>query len=795
MGRFMNLMINEALNNGRNAHMAGHLNEASIFYNDIIQSQPDHPDANHNMGVVLFEMGKAVEALPLFKKALEVNASVGQYWRSYIEALIDLGLIGDAQIVLDQAKKIGAEGTAFDQIGTKISKLAQNGLSENLMAEKSRQPNENILDSLKLQQAFRLAHKKSKENRVNEAKSIYSDILAKFPHNTKAKDFLKRLLAEKITEPTQILEPQEHLAQELIKLHDHGQYQKVLEKVLQLQTQFPTSTILYNIQGVANDGLGQFETAIECYNIAIEIRPDHVEAHINLGNALQRVGAFEKAIVSYKIALNIRPGSADCYYNMAEAHRKNGALDEAIATFKHAISIKADYAEAYNNMGLALAHQEKLDAAIVSYRQAISIKPDYVEAQNNIGNALRQQGKLDAAITIFRKTIDIAPNHFQTYNNLGIALKNHGDLEAAIDHFKIACIINTKYHQAYSNMGNTLMEMGDIEASILSYEQALNIKPDYNEALFGKSISHLLMGDMSIGFELFEARLRRKKDGVVRPPRRDFVWDGMQKLKGKRFFVYQEQGLGDTIQFCRYLPLLKSQGASVSFMVDPKLHTLLGTLGDGINLCSKMPSNALIDFEAPLLSLPHLMGTQLDTVTAPESYLCSDASKLNYWKQNLNAKKFKIGICWQGSKGKVDIDRSFPLSLFEGISRIPNVELISLHKGEGESQIDDINFTITTLGADFDSGDDAFVDTAAVMMNCDLIITSDTAIAHLAGALGRITWVALKHVPDWRWMLGRPDSPWYPKMSLYRQERRQNWTNVFARIERDLTNLILKGEV
>ena len=190
------------------------------------------------------------------------------------------------------------------------------------------------------------------------------------------------------------------------------------------------------------------------------------------------------------------------------------------------------------------------------------------------------------------------------------------------------------------------------------------------------------------------------------------------------------------------------------------------------------------------MSLPFLFGTNLETIPSKPSYLFVDQNRVASWGKRLSRNTFKIGVCWQGSKTKVDIGRSFSLSLFEDISKTPNVELISLHKGEGESQIAGINFDLTTLDADFDVGDDAFLDTAAVMMNCDLIITSDTAVAHLAGALGCQTWVALKHIPDWRWMLNRSDSPWYPTMTLYRQKISGDWASVFGIINRDLNILL-----
>ena len=220
------------------------------------------------------------------------------------------------------------------------------------------------------------------------------------------------------------------------------------------------------------------------------------------------------------------------------------------------------------------------------------------------------------------------------------------------------------------------------------------------------------------------------------------------------------------------------------------MHALLSSLDNNIVLVDSFPDNGQFDFETPIMSLPFLFNTNLDTIPAKIPYLFINDNNKMSWAKRLTKSKFKVGICWQGSKNKIDYGRSFPLSLFEEISKIPNVELISLHKGEGEKQIKRVKFNLTKLGKNFDSGKNAFVDTAAVMMNCNLIVTSDTAIAHLAGALGCPTWVVLKKVPDWRWVLERKNSPWYPNVTLYRQKQIDNWTQVFDKILRDLQSLL-----
>jgi tetratricopeptide (TPR) repeat protein len=372
---------------------------------------------------------------------------------------------------------------------------------------------------------------------------------------------------------------------------------------------------------------------------------------------------------------------------------------------------------------------------------------------------------------------------------MGGALKDMGEVDAAIDSYKQAIKIKPDHAEAYNNMGNALKEKGELDAAIDSYKQAIKIKPDYAEAYSNLSTPDLLQGSLEEGFKLYEWRSRKKKR-IVAPARANFIWDGKQSLNSKRFVAYEEQGLGDTIQFCRYLPLLEQKGADVTFKVKPVLHTLLQTMSSNASFSTSHPEEPEIDFETPLMSLPNLLNTSLETIPATNPYLYADHDRSKAWGERFSKDRFKIGICWQGSKTKVDFGRSFPLSLFEGISKTPNVELISLHKGEGEDQIANIDFDVTTLGPDFDAGPDAFVDTAAVMMNCDLIITSDTAVAHLAGALGCQTWVALKHIPDWRWMLNRSDCPWYPTMTLYRQKNRGDWADVFYAIKHDLSLLI-----
>jgi len=553
----------------------------------------------------------------------------------------------------------------------------------------------------------------------------------------------------------------------------------------------PNYAEAYNNMGTVLQEQGELEEAIDAYKKALALKPDYAEAYYNMGNTLQEQGKLEEAMEALNKALSLKPNYAEAYNNMGTALQEQGELEEAIEAYKKALALKPDFAKAYYNMGTVLQEQGKLEEAIEVYKKALSLKPDYAEAYNNMGIALQEQGKLEEAIEVYKKALSLKPDYAEAYNNMGNALKDQGKLEEAIEAYKDALSLKPDYAEAYSNMGLALQDQGKLEEAIGAYNKALSLKPDYAEAYYNSSFVYNLRGEFQKGLKLYEWRLN-KKSLNAKPPRDELSWDKTKSVEGKKFVVYEEQGLGDIIQFCRYLILLEQKGADVTFKVTPALHAILQTIDGNFRLSADLPEENTMDFEAPLMSLPYLLNTSLETIPVIHPYLFADPDNIAIWGKRLSKGSFKVGICWQGRKSKIDIGRSFPLSLFESISKLSNVELISLHKGEGENQITSIDFDITTLGHDFDAGKDAFLDTAAVMMNCDLIITSDTAIAHLAGALGCPTWVALQHIPDWRWMLDCSISPWYPSMTLYRQKQRGDWAGVFDTIKQDLIVLLDK---
>jgi len=350
----------------------------------------------------------------------------------------------------------------------------------------------NILDTITLDKALRLAKRNSKDGQLKEAKNIYEDILQKFSKNKTALSELQLLAGGATVEPQ---DPPSEQLQYIINLYTQGQLQQALSHTTEMLERFPNSVSLYNIAGASNAGLMQFDAAINNYKKALKINPDYAEAYNNIGAALNEKGDLEAAIESYKKALKIKPDYAEAYYNMGFALQNKLDPEAAIESYTQALKIKPDYADAYNNMGNILKDKGDLEAAIDSYKQAIKIKPDYVDAYNNMGIALKDKGDLEAAIDSYKQAIKIKPDYVDAYSNMGNALQDKGDLEAAIDNYKQAIKIKPDYADAYGNMGNVLKDKGDLEAAIDNYKQAIKIKPDYAEALSQSYHLAALMSD------------------------------------------------------------------------------------------------------------------------------------------------------------------------------------------------------------------------------------------------------------------------------------------------------------
>lgn len=494
-----------------------------------------------------------------------------------------------------------------------------------------------------------------------------------------------------------------------------------------------------------------------------------------------------KAINTIQKAIELNPKDFEAYNNLGIMFQDVGRLDDANDSFKKAIKLKPEFPLTYYNLGNSLKEMGKLNQAEFNYKKALNLKPNYTEAYNNLGNIYLELGKFNQASENFKKAISINPNNSVTNNNLGFVLYELGKLDEAESHCKKAISLNPNYSEAYNNLGIIFQNKGELSLAEENYKKAILFNSEYADAKFNLSILLNLKGNLLTGFKLHEWRLKKKLP-TTRAPNNNLAWDGKKNLLEKKFLVYEEQGIGDIIQFFRYLHLLEKLGAQVTFKVKSELHKLLKTSNSKIKFINKFPENKEFDFESPLMSLPYYFKTDIDKIPSSKSYLRANNEKIAEWNVKLKSDCFKIGICWQGSKSSKQ--RSFPLSLFKKISMLPGIELISLHKGDGENQLNEIDFNVKQLDPNFDKNNNAFIDTSAVMMNCDLIITSDTVTPHLAGALGVPVWLVLKFMPHWPWMLERKDSPWYPSMKLYRQKQINNWDSVFDEMKYDLEKLL-----
>ncbi|MEJ0028540.1 MAG: tetratricopeptide repeat-containing glycosyltransferase family protein [Rhizomicrobium sp.] len=497
------------------------------------------------------------------------------------------------------------------------------------------------------------------------------------------------------------------------------------------------------------------------------------------------LGRFTEAVALYDSVIRLNPKAAPAYSNRGLALAALGRADEAIQSYDRAIKLKPDYAEAYNNRGIALRAAQRLNEALRNFERAVTVKPDYAEAYNNLGVVLQDLWRQEDALRSYDRAIALKPDYAEAYNNRGNALQYLQRPQEAIQSFDRAIALNPRAADAYGNKGLTLQDMGRLDDALRCFDSAIAIDPQGAEAHWNKGLCALLTQNFTDGWPLYEWRKKRRGQTVY-PKYSQPEWMGEEPLRGKTLLIHAEQGLGDTIQFCRYALLAEAEGAKVILAVQDGLTRLMKSLSPTIEVASLESAPSATDYHVALLSLPFAFRTRADTNPAPVPYLMPEPERLEKWANSIGREGFKVGISWQGSKHtQVDIGRSFALKQLEPLSKIPDVRLISLQKNDGGEQLNDLStgLRVETLGSDFDADPDAFIDTAAAMQSLDLVVTSDTAVAHLAGALGRPVWVALKYMPDWRWFLDRSDSPWYPTMTLFRQSSYGDWSGVFSAME------------
>ena len=494
--------------------------------------------------------------------------------------------------------------------------------------------------------------------------------------------------------------------------------------------------------------LGQAERNDEALATARQVvasHPDLSEAHNNLGSALVRLGHCEEALACYDTAIGLRPDYDEALYNRGIALQSLGRHEAAAASYRQAIALQPDYVEAYNNLGVVLAALDRCEEAIANYDQAIALDPEYDEAFYNRGVALQALERHAAALASYDQAIALRPDHAD-------ALKNRGMVRQALDRH---------------------------DAALADYAASLALRPDHAPTHFSRSLCLLQSGDLQGGWREDEWRWRMPQ---FQPGLRGFdqpLWLGGEPLAGRTILLHAEQGMGDTLQFCRYAAAVAARGATVVLEVPAPLTRLLAGLAGVARIVARGEPLPPFDLHCPLMSLPLALGTTLPTIPVTPGYLTADPAEVAAWRQRLAAiPGMRVGLAWAGSPDMAQNRlRSVPPEALAPLAAIPGVSLVSLQKGDDAAE----------AGAplplhDFTDELYDFADTAALVANLDLVISVCTSVAHLAGGLGRPVWVPLHFNACWRWLRRREDSPWYPTARLFRQTAPGDWDGVVASV-------------
>jgi tetratricopeptide (TPR) repeat protein len=641
---------------------------------------------------------------------------------------------------------------------------------------------------------FSMAVQRHRAGELKEAEALYKQILAQDPRHA----------------------PSLHLLG-LVALQA-GRADLSVELIGQAITIQPNEAEFHLNHGVALDKLGHLEDAVNAYRRSLALKSDYTQALSNLGNALRRQGKYPDAIAMLRRALSVSPDFADAHNNLGLALQASGATNEAIEAFTQAVARSQSaefmlnlgsalhsagrltdaiaiyrrilaksplFPEAWRSLGEALRTTGQLDDAAAACRQAVAIRPDMAPAHHELGRVLYQANDLDGAIAAYRAAIqhgDVAEYH----NNLAAALYSRGDAETAAAEYRIALAMRPDYAQASNNLGSALKQLEQFDDAAAAFNRALELRPDYAAPHWNLGLLRLLLGDFPGGWPEYEWRwqVRELNPPQIKSPRPR--WDGTD-LNGRRILLYTEQGFGDAMQFVRYVPLVVKRGGKVILCCQPELLPLLKTV-EGVEAAALMDQQTPdFDVHYPLMSLPALFSTTLADIPAAIPYLHPDPEKVQWWNQRLAGDdRLKIGLVWAGlAKHAHDRHRSIAPELLAPLAKTRPARFVSLQKGRPNSPAPQLPMEMDDWTNDLKD----FSDTAALVANLDLVITVDTAVAHLAGAMGKPVWVLLQKVPDWRWMLNRSDSPWYPTVRLFRQPTRGDWLRPIAEITEALRSL------
>jgi tetratricopeptide (TPR) repeat protein len=558
-----------------------------------------------------------------------------------------------------------------------------------------------------------------------------------------------------------------------VELHRAGRLPDAERQYRHILALDPENPDALHLLGVLSSQLGREEIAANLIARAIARNPRQPVYHGNLGLTLHRLGRLPESLASFEKAISLGSTDPNIFNSFGDALRASGDTPRAIALFRQAMKTDPQFADAHNNLGMTFAQIGQTDEAIAEYAIAIKLNPRLAQVYNNLGNALLKKRLVDQAISAFEQALSIRPDYPDAMMNLSVALKVKHEDHRALKLLERALELRPNFFEALLNYGQSLCDEHRFKEAIDVFQRAIALRPEDPSAHFHLSGVLLLTGDFSQGWREYEWRILRRDRQFTKFNPAKPAWRG-EDPAGKRILIYAEQGAGDAIQFCRLVTSLAQRGAQPILACPPHLLRLLRTLDGVSHLTTNTQDWQQFDSQCYLLSLPLLLGLKSQTIPAKVPYLHAQPDSIDYWRtrlEPLGAIK-KIGLVWAGNPDHTnDHNRSIPLSKFAPLAAIADLAFISLQKGAGADQSPPAGLQLI----DHTSEIYDYADTAGLIANLDLVIAADTSVAHLAGAMGKPVWTLLPYHPDLRWMLDRPDSPWYPTMRLFRQTSMADW--------------------
>jgi tetratricopeptide (TPR) repeat protein len=569
-----------------------------------------------------------------------------------------------------------------------------------------------------------------------------------------------------------------------------GDAVRLMEAAVREQPRNPT---FLNSLGNAYRLTGRQADALNVLGQALRIMPEFAGAYVNAGTVHHAAGRLNEAEDCYRRAIVLAPKMAQAHSNLGEVLRSTNRLNEALISCQNAVEFDPNFAQAHNHLANVFLGLGRMEEAEASARRAVALDPHMAPAYNSLSSALHGLARYAEAEAELRKALALSPNYALARKNLSGALFNQDKLDEAEAECLRALELEPAMGAAYNNLGLIRQTRGDFAGAEAGYKRVLELQPNDALAQWNYAVLKLLQGDYANGLRLYESRFAAmganpigvRDAGTLRALSSIQRWQG-EPLAGKTILIWSEQGLGDTVMTLRYLPRVKASGAArIWHYGTPELARLVKTFGeiDAVLGWNELATLRDVDFHCPILSLPFIFGTRLDSIPREVPYLGIPAEARQRWSARLGKEKLNVGLAWAGSRThRRDHLRSIPLAAFAGLAKNKRVRLVSLQKGPAQAEIAAAGLPIE----DWMSECDDMVDTAALMDALDLVITVDTLVVHLAGALGKPVWLLNRLESEWRWMLEREDSPWYPTMRIFRQTRQAEWGDVIARVKTEL---------